>query len=348
MRIVSILAFAALTACTAADVQAPRALEQGAETGVWTYSDHADALRAVSCPQDATYLRAESIEIRVIEAERGSASARERQLTGLTLSGAWQLKSTESNFGGLSGLAVMGSGSLLAISDAGAFIWIGIDPETGTPDGLGAISYMRDLDGDYFANKRDGDSEGLSLRDGVAFVSFEQDHRISAFDLETCGSAARAAPVVSLDRVVDGALLQDNRGPEALALTDETLSVGFEMRRSGGSPVGIVKTDGTLSGLQYTEQPALFLMTGAEARETLTARVFRAYDPVRGPRVMLQVDRAGERVGEAQLTRPLPVDNFEGVAIGEAPSGATRIWVISDDNFSASQRTLLLALDLTG
>jgi len=346
MRKVAILAFAALSACAAAEVQAPRAIDEATETGAWSFADHADELRAASCPEGEPYLRAEAIDIRVIEAERGDADARAQQLTGMTLAGAWQLKSKDSNFGGLSGLAVQASGSLLAISDAGAFIWIGIDPETGGPDGLGAISYMRDLDGNYFANKRDGDSEGLSLREGMALVSFEQDHRISAFDLETCGAAARAAPVLNLTPVVDGKLLQDNRGSEAFALKGETLQVGFEMRNGGGSPVGTLNADGTLAELSYTEQPLFFLMTGMDIREDVTARIFRAYDPVRGARVMLQVDRDGARVGDGLFKQPLPVDNFEGIAIGTAPSGATRLWMIADDNFSANQRTLLLALDL--
>lgn len=346
MRIIASLALATISACAAAEVQPPRATDAASATGVWSYTDHAEDLRAASCPEGEPYLRAESIDIRVIEAERGGAQAQTQQLTGLTLAGAWQLESKESNFGGLSGLSVMRSGSLLAISDAGAFVWIGIDPESGAPDGIGAISYMRDLNGNYFANKRDGDSEGLSLRDGMAFVSFEQDHRISAFDLETCGSAARAAPVASLTPVIDDKLLQDNRGPEALTFTGETLKLGFEMRHASGSPTATLNADGTFSEIETTEQPFFFLMTGMDARDDLQAQLFRAYDPVRGARVILQVEQDGERLAEGLFKPPLPVDNFEGVAIGTAPSSGTRFWVISDDNFSASQRTLLLALDL--
>ncbi|MBO6687232.1 MAG: esterase-like activity of phytase family protein [Henriciella sp.] len=346
MRILSILAVAAISACAAADVQPPQTVEAGQPTGVWSYASHVDDLRAASCPEDRSYARAISMDLRVIEAERGNEQARENQLTGLTLAGAWQLKSSEKDFGGLSGLSVMRSGSLLAINDAGAFVWIGVDPETGHPDGIGAISYMRDARGNFFANKRDGDSEGLDYRDGLAFVSFEQDHRISAFDLERCGSAARSAPVVSLAPVLDGTLLADNRGPEALSLSGDGLSVGYELRKAGGSPIGTVNTDGSLSDVETTEQPLLFLMTGMDVKGDLSARIFRAYDPIRGARVMLHVDRDGERIGDGVFKRPLPVDNFEGVAIGQSPSGATRIWLISDDNFSANQRTLLLALDL--
>ncbi|MCR9194639.1 MAG: esterase-like activity of phytase family protein [Hyphomonas sp.] len=346
MRIISLFAVAAVSACAAADVQAPQAVANATPSGVWSFSEQVDALREASCPEDTPYARASSIDVRVIEAERGNKQARENQLTGLSLAGAWQLESPEKDFGGLSGLAVMPSGSLLAINDAGAFVWIGVDPETGSPDGIGAISYMRDARGAFFANKRDGDSEGLDIREGLAIVSFEQDHRISAFDLERCGSAARAAPVVNLTPVLDGTLLADNRGPEALSLTGDTLAVGYELRKAGGSPIGTVNTDGSLSDVETTEQPLLFLMTGMDVKGDISARIFRAYDPIRGARVMLHVDRGGERIGDGVFKRPLPVDNFEGVAIGQSPSGAIRIWMISDDNFSANQRTLLLALDL--
>ena len=347
MRIVSILMLALVSACAAADVQTPQAVDQKQPSANWSYSAQVATLRAASCPPGATYERATSIDLKVIDAERGSTRAQQNQLSGLTLAGAWQLESKEKDFGGLSGLAVMRSGSLLAINDAGAFIWIGVDAETGHPDGIGAISYMRDTGGNFFANKRDGDSEGLDVRDGLAFVSFEQDHRISAFDLERCGSAARAAPVVSLPPVLDGMLLADNRGPEALSLVGDTLSVGYELRKGAGSPIGTVQSDGGLTNVKTTEQPLLFLMTGLDVEGDLSARIFRAYDPVRGARVILQVDRDGERIGEGTFKRPLPVDNFEGVAIGQSPSGAKRVWLISDDNFSANQRTLLLALDLS-
>ena len=60
----------------------------------------------------------------------------------------------------------------------------------------------------------------------------------------------------------------------------------------------------------------------------------------------MQVESAEGLIAEAKLKKPLPVDNYEGIAIGKAPSGQTRIWLISDDNFSNSQRTQLLALDL--
>ncbi|MHA7899173.1 MAG: esterase-like activity of phytase family protein [Henriciella sp.] len=347
MRVLSLFVLATLSACTAADIQAPVPLDAADSVAAWTFADHVDDLRARSCPEGVAFQRAEDLPIRIIEAERGSESAQQMNLQGLTLAGAWQLESSNTAFGGLSGLEVMRSGSLLSITDDGKFVWISIDPETGVPDGLGSIAPMRNGEGEIFPNKRSADSEGLAFRDGIAFVSFEQDHRIEAYDLESCGSAAHAARVVKLDRVVDGRALGNNRGAEGLMLRDQNLVAGFESQASGGSPVGTVNTDGTLADVARTEQPLLFLLTGMDHQDGMTVKTFRAYDPVRGPRVILQVlDAANVLIAKATLKKPLPVDNFEAVALGTSPDGKTRIWVLSDDNFSADQRTLLLALDL--
>jgi len=44
----------------------------------------------------------------------------------------------------------------------------------------------------------------------------------------------------------------------------------------------------------------------------------------------------------AVIEDPLPIDNFEGVAARAAPDGSVLIYILSDDNFSAMERTLLL------
>lgn len=43
----------------------------------------------------------------------------------------------------------------------------------------------------------------------------------------------------------------------------------------------------------------------------------------------------------AKLTSTLPVDNFEGMAIEPRADGRVTVWLISDDNHAATQRTLL-------
>lgn len=46
----------------------------------------------------------------------------------------------------------------------------------------------------------------------------------------------------------------------------------------------------------------------------------------------------------ADLAPPLPTDNFEGLAVAPGEGGALTIWLISDDNRMAIQRTLLIRL----
>lgn len=345
MRLISLFALSLVAACTAADMPTPEPMKVE-QTQDWSWARHAQDLRDLSCPLGERVVQPQALTIEIIQAERGNESARDRYLTGLTLAGSWHLESDEPNFGGLSGLDLLPSGSLLAVSDAGAFVWIGLDPETGTPDGIGSIAYMRNKDGGLIEGKLAADAEGLSYREGLALVSFERDHRVEAFYLDKCAAAARAIKVAQLDMVVDGSVIEANRGAEALALGGDRLLAGFEMHKSSGSPVTEIQENGSLVLHAYTEQPGLYLMTGLDIEADITARLFRAFDPVQGPRAILQVDGPEGRLAEADLKSPLPVDNFEGVAIGEAPDGGTRIWLIADDNFSRNQRTLLLALDL--
>jgi hypothetical protein len=53
----------------------------------------------------------------------------------------------------------------------------------------------------------------------------------------------------------------------------------------------------------------------------------------------------GQVEDQLELARPYTIDNFEGVAAAPSPSGGLRFYLISDDNFSKSQRTLLVAFD---
>ena len=48
----------------------------------------------------------------------------------------------------------------------------------------------------------------------------------------------------------------------------------------------------------------------------------------------------------ALLTPPLPVDNFEAISAVRMANGVTRLYILSDNNFSSRQRTLLYAFDV--
>jgi hypothetical protein len=76
-----------------------------------------------------------------------------------------------------------------------------------------------------------------------------------------------------------------------------------------------------------------------------TAALMRSFTPATGSRSSLRIMRANAAEAQLDLARPLTVDNFEGVAAVARPDRVVRFYLLSDDNGSATQRTLLLAFD---
>ncbi|MBI1187226.1 MAG: esterase-like activity of phytase family protein, partial [Alphaproteobacteria bacterium] len=79
----------------------------------------------------------------------------------------------------------------------------------------------------------------------------------------------------------------------------------------------------------------------------------RFYAPVVGVRIrILRLDGAALARGEvetellATLAPPLNLDNFESVSAIPTVDGGARLYLISDDNYSRTQRTLLYVFDL--
>lgn len=320
--------------------------------GLWRVPDHAGTLIDASCPPGTKRQEPLPIELSVTPVALGETDQIARRIPETAvLSGAWTLTSPNSNFGGLSGLALLPAsegGGLLTVSDAGAFVWISL--ENGAPTS-GKIAYMQGSDGAQLSGKKEGDAEGLVWSDRLALVSFERDFRIEAFALEACGSAARAAHVASLPGKHESRKVGENQGPEAIFLTpDGALGFGYE-GMLGTSPLGHVLADGSAGWTgEDAPAPALHGLVGREIvalpdGSVRTIEMFRAWDPVQGNRIRLTWGKS--EADALTLARPLLVDNFEGLAAETLQNGAIRVWIVSDNNFSGSQQTLLYAFDIT-
>lgn len=319
---------------------------------LWRPADHARTLIDASCPAGSSRQEPLPIELSVKPVTLGTPAQIAAKIPETAvLSGAWELSSPNSNFGGLSGLALLPpseGGGLLAVSDAGAFVWIGL--ENGAPTSA-KIAYMQGTDGEYLTGKAEADAEGLVWSDGLALVSFERSFRIEGFALSACGAAARAAEIARLPDRHNGRNIDDNQGPEAIFLgADGALGFGYE-GMLGTSPLGRVFTGGAADWTgENAPAPSFHGLVGREIvtlpdGTSHTLELFRAWDPVQGNRIRL---RWGN--GEAQsltLSRPLLVDNFEGIAAEPLQDGRIRVWTVSDNNFSGSQKTLLYSFDIT-
>lgn len=276
---------------------------------------------------------------------------------GIRFAGGWHLTSDNTSFGGLSGIELLPDGDLLTVIDDGAFAWI--DMTDGSPSGSGRIAYMRGADGSFLQGKANGDSEGLAVKDGTAYVSFERNHRIESFALESCGPGARAEHVVALPDTFGGRAIPENRGAEALAWTPE-LEAGFEALIDGQSP-SVQLVDG-VSEVMFWNPPGpafdhpVVGMANALTRarngteESWVYRLRRNYNPLFGNTLTVEVRRTGPagttQTGLFVLKRPMNVDNFEGITAAIQPDGTHRLWLVADNNFSDRQRTLLFAFDI--
>lgn len=277
---------------------------------------------------------------------------------GLIFRGGLALQSKNTLFGGWSGLLVDSENGMIAISDEGTFFSAKLAlNEAGDLVGLSdpKLALMRNEQGDPLDGKDWQDSEDIArLADGRYAVSFERRHRIWIYDLDGKGPAAPAAPGPAVPQAMN-----PNEGIEALEQMSSGDLIGgrefsarqkpptqfYELSMTGapvitgdaevGSNYGLVSLRRLANGDYLALERFYFPLIGYRVE----VRRFNAAGLEATPPRL-----AGALV--ARLTKPLALDNFEGLAIVEAPGKPTRLYLMSDDNFSSHQRTLIYAFDL--
>ncbi len=338
----------------------------------WVLGEVANQHYQASCPSNTLYIPPEEISlytapINLRNVNAGEAASfdflKSAELNGLEYVAGYHLTSDDPRFGGISGIETLDNGSLLSITDQGDFLWIGMDEYDHLQPVSAQISAIRDTNGTPYDSKRAADSEGLAVSNGLALVSFEQDHRIEAFDLETCGSNARASRILDLDLDKHGVeKISPNGGMEALALTgDGGLILGIETLIDGASQVSI-SPKGKMADFKHRlNAGGNKKMTGSDflAQSDTEGDLYslhRHYNPVTGTYIRLlqthvQLDENDEyQLGEPKellyLKPPGITDNFEGITVRREENGIIRLFIVSDDNFSPKQRSLFLIFNV--
>jgi hypothetical protein len=294
----------------------------------------------------------ENINVEVISVDAGVTA-----VGRLAYRGGIELRSRNPMFVGLSGLEVLEGGRVVAISDEADWIEAQLtfddrDHLTGFTDVRGA--FMRDERGRTLSTKAEADSEGLAqLADGRFAVSFERSQVIRIYDLNRDGPFGVAEMGPRLDGV---RRLPTNQGLEALASMDNALLVGAEGGDEPTTSLWLAPLDARPPVPARFAYPltAGFSLTGLDRMPNGDfVALERFFAPVIGPRA--RITRFAPPSGEggtvepevlALLEPPFPVDNFEGISAVRTRDGATRIYIVSDNNKSAQQRTLLLAFDI--
>lgn len=335
------------------------------------------ALLAMSCGFPAlaqTVNGKNSLSVRWAALELNPGLPDDRQLGRLHYLGGLILASEDSRFGGYSGLGVDADGAgLWAMSDRGHWLRLEFSLATdGIPDAVTAatIQPLLGQDGKPLQGLLEADSEGLRLdAAGGAWVSFERKHRLFYY---ADGPAGGRAPV-SIPLPPEISRLPHNSGLESVAilagsgqaadlllLAEEPLpgeaGVAPLWLRRGGQwqryawplqgafrPTDAVKLPGRAAkpGSQDTilvlERDFRWL-SGWAARLSLVALPQPAGAGAAG--AALQPERL------AEWARPYANDNLEAMDIRLGPDGTPWLYLMSDDNQSRSQRTLLLIFRL--
>ena len=291
---------------------------------------------------EVTWERTEDIAITKIAGESEAATP------GWKVVGIWHLRSDSMLFGGFSALVVNADGSLTAFSDRGTRL------EMPAPEG-GQGAHVLDVQDLPKANPRDLPDIEAATRDrqsGTYWLALENRHTLHRFSADD-----RPTGSISLD---PGTLdWTENSGAESLLrLNDGRFIVMPEGRRVGlifpGDPVE-TKTYSTFAYLPPI--PGHASTDLAQLPDGRVLLLLRNLDPwggiptfeskiAIGPAPLPGHENAWEPQITLDLAGVIPRDNYEGLGVEELPDGKVAVWLISDDNLSVLQRTLLVKLVL--
>lgn len=277
-------------------------------------------------------------------------SVTSREMGEARVAGAWVMDSDYPGFGGYSALVRLDDGRLFAASDTGRMVVF-------APPGAGPAPAQMG----WFAGRREPTKFAVDIeamtRDptsGRVWLAYEGRNAIERYE-----------PGLRSPRRVQPAAMRgwpSNTGPETLVrLADGRFLVLSESHGGwfgtghagllfpsdpieGGEPVRFVmKTPRGLRPVDAAQLPdgriAVLLRRVQWLPPDFVTRVVVA-DPAK-------IREGGTWTGReiAAISSPGPSENYEGLAVEPLPGGAVRLWLISDDNRSAIQRTQLLALD---
>ncbi|MFQ5971252.1 MAG: esterase-like activity of phytase family protein [Alphaproteobacteria bacterium] len=282
----------------------------------------------------------------------------ERRVGDLTFRGGLALDDASDGFGGLSAIRVSPDGArLLALSDRGRWFEMSLAYDPGgdlAAADVAASGRLSHPDGRAL-RRRESDAEALAeLANGSIVVAFELEHRLWRYP-RTEPPFGQPPTMLEAPQGIDRA--HRNMGMEALTeLADGRLLVIAEgLRLADDTGAAWIGDGERWSAVGYGLTPG-FEPTGAallpdgdvivtERRASLLGGF--ATRLVRLSRADLDAEARLDGQEIARLEPPLTVDNVEAVAARRDGSGKILIYLVSDDNFTRLQRTLLMMFELS-
>ena len=286
-----------------------------------------------------------------------SASERKRAkaLAPFRLERIWRIESRYRHFGGYSGLVSLDDGQLLAVSDAGAMLRFS-PPDRPQEAPLGAPLW-----GAVKGPKTSRDFEALTadISSNTFWASMEFENAIVRLRPDKHGKLLREKEVKpsgmaqwgdnsggeALVRLRDGSFLVLQEGFSSLFESERHEALRFRadpIEAPDAEPFTLVGLDG-MRPTDMTQMP--------DGRVLILFRRVQWVLPPKFAGAIAIGDPQQIRKGNPWPVRQvaawgfgIPRDNFEGMTVEQGKNGRLIIWLISDDNKSGLQQTLLWKL----
>jgi hypothetical protein len=286
-----------------------------------------------------------------VEARAFAFSARleqEPDFGRLELLAGFVLSGDNPRFGGLSGLWVAPDGGrLIALSDRGT-LWLADTAHAADGRLVGFAGWQVIKPGTAPGDPPQSDAESLAVTGDDLVIAYEGAHRLRRVPLAAPSGPAAALPTPpQLSE-------PHNVGIEALAALEggALLAIAEGVRTPGGDRAAWL-IEGGRTVLRSYAPAAGFAPTGADRLDDTIYVLERGLSLGGLLARVVMLDAAEVRPGARLVGRELGVlrppaisENFEGLAVRRAPDGRVLLYLLSDDNFSAFLRTVLLQFAL--
>lgn len=311
---------------------------------------------------DVLAIPVESTVISNLDGMTATLGGAPKMAPGLTFLGGIELSSPEPLFGAFSSIRFRDNQHFLGVFDTGYFVEGRINRDAmGHLAGVADVRLapLLDANGQVSSSKYMVDAESLALDGDRAYVGFEQRHRVVTYEpLSDLGHAQASA---ALPLPFDVNQLSSNGGIEALLLSPPASSLAGALMalseksvdENGNNYAGILS--GPLQG-EFRVRPhdgfeitdGAFLPNGdlllLERRFSIATGVGMRLRRIEGATIRPGAVADGPIIFEADNRSQ--IDNMEGMDAIVAEDGSIHLIVVSDDNHSILQRTLMLEFRL--
>ena len=316
---------------------------------------------AAQPPRDSGGVQRIEIRAQAIEAFDARNTSLKR-FGALDFRGGLVLESPARDFGGISALRVGADGqSFISVTDKGNWLRGRIVYRGSTPIAITDAEMAPILGPDRRPLKSRGwyDTESLALDGGTLYVGIERVHRIVRFDYGRDGLLARGIPIpvppgfrkLPSNGSLECLVMPPQGGPlggTLIAVSEKGLDAngniqGFLIGGGADSSFSLKRSDDfDVSDCALTPNGKLLILERRFSWISGLAMRIRS--------VPLAALKPGATVDGPELISAgmaYEIDNMEGLSVHRAPDGALVLTMISDDNFSPLQRTVLLQFTLT-